>query len=160
MTLIWVIWSHFSKATKKTQNKGHFWKFWVLKKEFLLNKPCWRPKGLGEHHWVHSWHFGRLSPGVRTIPQKSPSPQNNGYFRDLPFYRGSYVAMVERQGKNKFPRVTFSMYCPFKKKGASIKSLPVTKQINTQKSSTPCWFKITTLKLPLSQKPQFFAASV
>ena len=128
-----------------TWNKGDFWKFWVLKKEFLLNKPCWRPKGLGEHLWVHSRHFGHLSPGVRAIPPKTPSLQNNGYFRDLPFYRGSYVAMVERQGKNKFPRVTFSMYCPFKKKGASIKSLPVTKQINTQKYRTPWWFKITTL---------------
>ena len=145
MTLILRLFCCLGEMTWNNSNKGHFWKFWDLKKEFLLNKPCWRPKGLGEHHWVHSWHFGRLSPGVRTIPQKSPSPQNNGYFRDLPFYRGSYVAMVERQGKNKFPRVTFSMYCPFKKKGASIHPLPVTKQINTQKYSTPCWFKITTL---------------
>ena len=33
-----------------TWNKGHFWKFWDLKKIFLLNKPYWTPKGLEKHH--------------------------------------------------------------------------------------------------------------
>ena len=55
------------------------------------------------------------------------------------------MLMRERQGKNKFSRLTSSKYCCFKKKGASIQLLPLVKQINTQKSSPGCWFKITTL---------------
>ena len=71
--------------------KGHFWNFWDLKKEFLLNKPYWWPKGLEQHQWVHSRHFGQLSPGVQTSPPITPSLQNNEYFRDLPSYRKFYI---------------------------------------------------------------------
>ena len=137
---------YFACPDEKHWNKGHFWKYWVLKKEFLLNKPCCGPRSLGEHHWVNFRHFGDLSPGVRPFPPKFPSVQNNEYFRDLHSYRGSYVLMRERQGKNKFSRLTSSKYCCFKKKGASIHLLLLVKQINTQKSSPGCWFKITTLK--------------
>ena len=62
---------------EKHWNKGNFWKYWVLKKEFLLNKQCYGPKGLEEHQWVHSRHFGHLSPGVRPFPQNRCIFQNN-----------------------------------------------------------------------------------
>ena len=77
----------------------------------------------------------------------TPWSKNYEYFRVLPSYRGSYVLMGERQGKNKFSQVTSSKYCCFKKTGASIHLLPVAKQINTQKSGPGCRFKITTLIL-------------
>ena len=113
LILLFFCWKDFH-----LRNKSHFWKFWDLQKDFLLNKPCCGPKGLEEHYWVHFRYFGILSPGVRPFPPKFPSVQNNEYFRDLHSYRGSKVLMRERQGKNKFSRVTFSMYCPFKKKGS------------------------------------------
>ena len=128
-----------------TWNKGHFWNFWVLKKEFLLNKPCWGHKGLEEHDWVHSWHFGHLSPGVRPFPQNPSIFQNNEYFRYLPSFRGSYVAKGERQGKNNYFFMTLSMYNVFRKKGACVHSHPVEKQKIPPKSLRRSWFKITTL---------------
>ena len=130
---------------EKAWNKGNFWKYWLLKKEFLLNKPIYRPKGLEEHQWVHSRHFGHLSPGVRPFPQNPSIFQNNEYFRYLPSFRGSYVAKGERQGKNNYFFMTLSMYHVFRKKGACVHSHPVEKQKIPPKSGRRSWFKITTL---------------
>ena len=76
--LFHVIFTRRILLTKMRQNECNFWKYWVLKTEFLLNKPCCEPKGLEEHQWVHSRHFGHLSPGVLTFPENPSIFQDNG----------------------------------------------------------------------------------
>ena len=82
---------NFSKGIpsgKMTSNKGHFGKFWVLKSDFLLNKPSGAPKVLEEDQWAHCRHFGHLSPGVRSFPPKAPIFENDVIFGYLPTFRG------------------------------------------------------------------------
>ena len=80
--------SAFLQRASLPSNLGYFWKFWILKNEFLCNKTCFAPEVLGEDQWVDCTHFGHLSPGVRPFPENPPIFQNNGKIRDFAQFRG------------------------------------------------------------------------
>ena len=127
----------------------HFWKFWDLKHEFLLNNQLYWPKKKLEHYLAHSCHFGHFSPGVRPFPPKAPIFQNSDIFANMAILGGLYVDEGDRQGKNYFFCGTPSMSCLFKKKGAVIKSLPGKPPKFWQKLARGVYFEITTLKLTI-----------